>query len=107
MPCLELSVPRLDHKTKTELAAELTKAFCSSTGHPADIFGIRFFEYDLENAALGGSLCSSGTIDRADWMPTIHICEHPYDNVIVAGKLLSDAYDECAKRSFYYELPKD
>lgn len=41
------------------------------------------------------------------WKPTIHICEYPYDNVGIEGKILSDAFEECAKRSFYYELPKD
>jgi phenylpyruvate tautomerase PptA (4-oxalocrotonate tautomerase family) len=41
------------------------------------------------------------------WKPVIHICEHPYYNVGIEGRLLSDAYEECAKRAFYYELPKD
>ena len=44
---------------------------------------------------------------RPGWLPTVHICEHPYDNVVVGGKLLSDAYLECARRDFYYELPRD
>ena len=42
-----------------------------------------------------------------DWVPFIHICEHPYDNVVVNGRLLTDSYEECARRSFYYDLPKD
>ncbi len=32
--------------------------------------------------------------------PIIHICEHPYDNVVVDGQLLSDRYAECANRKF-------
>jgi phenylpyruvate tautomerase PptA (4-oxalocrotonate tautomerase family) len=140
MPCIELSLPMIDRETKAALAASLTEAFCAATGHPADIFGIRFFEYDNHSASVGGNLCDSPnaepylhmlvycprlkrstkqkvgaalteaftkSVKRQGWMPFIHICEHPYDNVIVGGKLLTDAYGECAKRSFYYELPKD
>ena len=46
-------------------------------------------------------------VGHAHWIPVIHLCEHPYDNVGVDGKLLSDCYDECAKSRFYYELPND
>lgn len=46
-------------------------------------------------------------VGRAHWLPVIHLCEHPYDNVGVEGKLLSDSYDECAKSRFYFELPDD
>lgn len=46
-------------------------------------------------------------VDNKDWWPVIHICEHPYDNVGVEGKLLSDAYDECRESTFYYDLPSD
>lgn len=140
MPCIEISLPRIDRETKASLAAALTEAFCSTTGHPSHIFGIRFFEYENEAAASGGRLCDSPestpylhmvvycprlkrttkqkmgaaltgaftkSVGRLDWVPVIHICEHPYDNVVIDGKLLTDAYDECAKRSFYYDLPKD
>lgn len=140
MPCIEISLPRIEREAKSRLAAELTEAFCSSTGHPAEIFGLRFFEYAPEAAAQGGKLCSSGggapylhmlvycprlrrsvkqklgsalseaftrALGNPTWVPVIHICEHPFDNVVVGGKLLSDAYEECARRSFYYELPKD
>jgi 4-oxalocrotonate tautomerase len=37
------------------------------------------------------------------WKPVIHINEHPYDNVGVEGKLLSDLYGELAERKFYYD----
>lgn len=140
MPCIEVSLPRVSRDVKAALAAELTEAFCGTTGHTAEIFGIRFFEYDAESASSGGRLCDSagaapylhmliycprlkratkqkmgaalteafakGT-GRPDWVPFIHICEHPYDNVVVEGKLLTDAYEECARRTFYYDLPKD
>lgn len=39
-----------------------------------------------------------------EWEPVIHICEYPYDNIIVKGRLLSDQYEECRNRKFYYEL---
>lgn len=140
MPCIEFSIPKSNREVKAALAAELTEAFCGSTGHPVEIFGIRFFEYDDDSASVGGRLCepsdtppylhmvvycprlkrsskqklaasltaavTKGT-RRDDWVPIIHICEHPYDNVVVAGKLLSDAYEECASRRFYYDLPTD
>jgi phenylpyruvate tautomerase PptA (4-oxalocrotonate tautomerase family) len=41
------------------------------------------------------------------WKPVVHICEHPYDNIGVDGALLSDAYEECANRPFYYSLSED
>jgi phenylpyruvate tautomerase PptA (4-oxalocrotonate tautomerase family) len=140
MPCIELSLPKVDQKTKAALAAELTEAFCSTTGHSAEILGVRFFEYEADSTAVGGKLCGDSPANpylhmvifcprlkrsvkqtmgaalvdaftrasqRSSWIPVIHICEHPYDNVVVNGKLLSDAYEECAKRSFYYDLPRD
>lgn len=140
MPCIELSLPKVPREIRAALAAELTEAFCSTTGHSADIFGIRFFEYEPETASTGGKLCDikgeqpylhlliycprlkrsikqrlgaalttafARAVKRTDWLPVIHICEHPYDNVVVGGKLLTDSYEDCAKRSFYFELPKD
>lgn len=140
MPCLELSVPKLDRDTKATLAASLTAAFCAVTGHPAAIFGIRFLEYAEGEASLGGRLYAgpesepylhmllysprlkrsvkqklasalteafTNSVKRPDWKPFIHLCEHPYDNVAVEGKILTDAFEELAGRRFYYELPKD
>jgi 4-oxalocrotonate tautomerase len=49
----------------------------------------------------------AGIVGRSEWMPVIHLCEHPYDNVGVEGKLLSDSYEACANSRFYYELPPD
>lgn len=45
--------------------------------------------------------------ENPEWKPVIHISEHPYDNVGIDGKLLSDTFEECKKRKFYYELPND
>ena len=45
MPCIEVSLPKINQETRGALAAGLTEAFCSSTGHPAEIFGLRFFEF--------------------------------------------------------------
>lgn len=41
------------------------------------------------------------------WQPVIHLCEHPYDNVGVEGKLLSELYPELAQRPYYYDLSRD
>ena len=38
-----------------------------------------------------------------DWVVVIHISEHPYDNVGVSGKLLSDLIPDLSKKKFYYE----
>jgi len=46
-------------------------------------------------------------VRNEDWKPVIHINEHPYDNVGVQGKLLSEQFDDLAKAKFYYELPED
>lgn len=140
MPCLEITLPKTDHKTKEKIALMLTEAFASSTSLGADIFGIRFSEYAPGEAAIGGKLVSemsdrpylhfllycprlkrsvkqnvvaalseafTSATEKERWIPTIHISEHPYDNIGVGGKLLTDAFEECAKRTFYYELPKD
>ncbi|MCK5126425.1 MAG: tautomerase family protein [candidate division Zixibacteria bacterium] len=53
------------------------------------------------------TLAFAESVGNPDWKPVIHIDEHPYDNVGVEGKLLSDAYEACAKAEFYYSLPKD
>ena len=44
------------------------------------------------------------TIGKENWQPVIHICEHPYDNVGVEGKLLSDQYKELGEKKFYYDV---
>lgn len=140
MPCLEITVPKLESKIKERVAVLLTEAFASATPFGSDIFGIRFFEYSANDVAIGGKLLDERSdkiylhfllycprlkrsakqklilaltdaftkaTENENWKPVIHICEHPYDNVGVDGKLLSDAYEACANRNFYYDLPKD
>jgi len=140
MPCLEISMPKTDEDTRARLATRLTDAFAESTPFDADIFGIRFHEYEYGKAASGGKICDysdqrpylhmllyiprisrtakqsivdtftkafTETLGMPEWKPVIHICEHPYDNVGVMGGLLSDMFDECAGKEFYYDLPKD
>ncbi|MCL0065455.1 tautomerase family protein [Dehalococcoidia bacterium] len=140
MPCLDVTMPRMDISTKEELSAKLTEAFTAGTGFHGDIFGIHYIEYDTGNAAIGGKLCdhkskrpylhmilytprlrrsvkqnvvqalTTAFVDatgKPEWKPVIHVTEHPYDNVGVEGKLLSDAYEECANREFYYDLSDD
>ena len=140
MPCLEISLPKLDHQIKEKLTYELTRVFEQSTNFGADIFGIRYHEYEAGQSASGGHIWDgrSGrpylhmllyipritretkqklvekfsevfveTVERESWLPVIHICEHPYDNVGVEGKLLSDQYEACAKSKFYYEVGDD
>ena len=34
----------------------------------------------------------------------VHVNEHPYDNVGVGGRLLSDAYPELRERPWYHAL---
>ncbi len=57
MPCLELSLPAVTDEVRAQLARSLTSAFAESTGHAAEIFGIRFFEYEWGKAASAGSIC--------------------------------------------------
>ncbi len=138
MPCLEVTMPRMDEGTKQTLSRRLTDAFVDATGLPADIFGIRYSEYAAGEAAVGGGKLWSGedcrpylhailyghrmrrevkqaivagftkafveSVDKPDWWPVIHLCEHAYDNVGIEGKLLSDAHPELRERPFYYPL---
>ncbi len=56
MPCLEISVPKLDQSKKEILAAKLTKVMADITQLPREIFGIRFFEYESGETANEGLL---------------------------------------------------
>ncbi len=137
MPCLEISMPKADAETKEKLTDTLTKVFAESTKLGAEIFGIRYHEYEAGQAASGGTVWDGQSgrpylhmllyipridlttkqmlvekmssafatvVGKENWLPVIHICEHPYDNVGVEGKLLSDQYDACAKSKFYYDV---
>jgi phenylpyruvate tautomerase PptA (4-oxalocrotonate tautomerase family) len=137
MPCMEITLPKIDTELKQRLSEALTRDFSESMGFPPDIFGIRFNEYDDNQASVGGTLIAKDFQERpyihilfycprvsksvkrklgeqvnhsffrifedSNWSPVIHICEHPYDNVVVEGKLLSDTYEEC-QGEFYYKM---
>jgi 4-oxalocrotonate tautomerase len=135
MPCIEVTMPRTDAAARERLARALTHAFACAIGFDEDILGVHFREYGPGEAAVGGRLWSgegrpylhlvvssrsqkqravadltaafAECVGRPDWKPVIHLAEHPYDNVGVEGKLLTDAYEECARRTFYYDLPRD
>ena len=135
MPCLEISLPVIPDSVRVRLAETLTAAFSEHTGHPPEIFGIRFFEYEWGRASSAGQICAPEderpylhmllytprlkravkrrvvdvlnaafvkAIGQPKWEPVIHLCEHPYDNVGVGGRLLSDLYPELAEKPFYY-----
>ena len=112
MPCLEISVPKLIFETKKQLAMKLTDAFVTCTGMPADIFGIRFYDYDAGMTANGGQLW-----DGWGGKPYHHFvlyCGRIHRNV--KKKLIesfSKAYVDCIGRPdwkpviFICELPYD
>lgn len=137
MPCLEITMPETDQTTRSRLSERLTNAFTEATGHPAEIFGIRFDEFAPGTCASGGRVWDGGDdrpylhmvlycgrlrraqkqvvvqrlsaefaecVAKPAWLPTVHVAEFPYDNVGVDGQLLSDAFEECRDRPFYYEL---
>ncbi len=56
MPCLEISIPKLDADKKELLAAKLTKVMADILQRSKEIFGIRFFEYDIGEASNAGKL---------------------------------------------------
>lgn len=137
MPCIEISMKKTAKETKAELAKAVTDAFCGATGHPREILHVKFFEHENCDCFIGGAAVDDSSpyihmlvycprikrtakvafvesvskaftgILKSEDSPIVHICEHPYDNVGVGGKILTDRFEECAKRSFYYELPKD
>ena len=56
MPALEISMPKVDSDTKETLTKNLTDAFASSTKFGAEIFGIRYHEYEIGQSASGGKV---------------------------------------------------
>lgn len=67
MPCLEVTLPKMELETRRRLAERLTEALVSSTGMDRQAFCIFFHEYGPGEAAVGGSLWES-----ADKPPPIH-----------------------------------
>ncbi|NUM88104.1 MAG: hypothetical protein HUU37_02765 [Bdellovibrionales bacterium] len=74
MPCIEISLPKVSQETKSALAHELTKAFCSSTGHPPDIFGLRFFEYEPGTAAVAGKVLDEQAPQEPPYLHMLVYC---------------------------------
>ncbi|MFH2035756.1 MAG: tautomerase family protein [Candidatus Zixiibacteriota bacterium] len=60
MPCLEISIPKLNDDVKINLAKQLTETFGKISGFPSEIFGIRFYEYNLSDAFSGGEMTDKG-----------------------------------------------
>ena len=56
MPHIIVYSPRLSREAKVACAAELTRAFESSTGHSAELLTIHFEEHSYDNVAVGGKL---------------------------------------------------
>ncbi|MCP4583735.1 MAG: hypothetical protein GY839_19160 [candidate division Zixibacteria bacterium] len=112
MPCLELSIPRLDFETKQALNARLTEAFVDNTRFDADIFGIRYLEYDKDQTSSGGKKWSGG-----DEKPYIHFVfygprlTHNEKQKLV--KAFTESYTDCIGKSnwqpviYIIELPYD
>jgi len=59
-----------------------------------------------EKKRLAGESLSRVIREVTGWDedPVIHIDEHPYDNVVVGGKLLTDSIQELKKARFYYPV---
>lgn len=130
MPCLEVTLPECERSVKAALADSLTSAFCESTGHDRAIFHVAFHELKPGQSAAGGKLDAGKYLHlllycprlrraqkqsvvagfsaavRASFGedPIVHIVEHPYDDVGVNGKLLTDLFPELKNRKFYYSL---
>ena len=56
MPCLEVSLPRTDLKTKERLTAGLTDIGVEVAGFDRNVFRIRFHEYGVGEAGMAGKL---------------------------------------------------
>ncbi|MCC6999975.1 MAG: tautomerase family protein [Deltaproteobacteria bacterium] len=134
MPSLDVTLPEVSLETRTRLARELTEAFADATHFERELLDVFFHEYPPGSAAHGGVMVTGAVrachlaiacprISRATkqqvgaslsavfarvtgWgvAPVIHIQEFPYDNVVVDGQLLSDAFEACRQRRFYYPL---
>lgn len=61
MPYLEVSMPKVDRRTKELLSARLTETFTACTGFAEGTLGIRYLEYEVGGAANGGQLWDGRT----------------------------------------------
>ena len=112
MPCLEVSMPRTDQETKRLLTARLTEAFTSCTDFSAHSLGIRYWEYNLGEAANEGRLWNG----RAG-KPYLHLVLHsprlPRAHKQKLIEALTSAFVECVGKPdwkpviFLSEYPYD
>ena len=112
MPCLEVSMPRTNQKTKRLLTARLTEVFVSCTDFSAHSLGIRYWEYNLGQAANEGRLWDGQT-----GKPYLHLVLHsPRMRGTQKQKLieaLTSAFVECVGKPdwkpviFLSEYPYD
>jgi phenylpyruvate tautomerase PptA (4-oxalocrotonate tautomerase family) len=56
MPCLDISLPKTDFKTKATLMARLTALTEQAAGFKPEIFRISFREYEVGTAGTNGQL---------------------------------------------------
>jgi len=57
-----------------------------------------------QNLIAGFSKAFTETLGKPGWIPVVHICEHPYENIGVEGELLADKFEELGKKEYYYSL---
>ena len=93
MPCLEITLPKTDKKTKKLLATRLTEALDAATKFGSELFGIHFSEYEPGNAASGGNIW-----DGQNGRPYLHarlyiprLCRSEKQKIV---KLLTAAFTE-------------
>ena len=68
MPLLEITLPKTDAETKERLSKNLTKAFTDSSRFEAEIFGIRYNEYEIGQAGRNGQIW-----DGKNGQPYLHM----------------------------------
>jgi phenylpyruvate tautomerase PptA (4-oxalocrotonate tautomerase family) len=62
MPCLEISIPKLDINIKKALTEKLTQALAESFELPKEFFGIRYFEFGPGESANEGILWDGNNV---------------------------------------------
>ncbi len=110
MPCLEVSIPRLEIKIKKTLTEKLTLALAESLELPKKYFGIRYFEYEPGESANEGILWDGNNIKPYHYF-VLHVgkIDNEEKRKIIAS--LTKAYVETINRPdwspviFINELP--
>ena len=128
MPFIDVIIPRCRTKALKELSLGMTEEFCRITGFEREILAIHFTQY--ETISIAGKFVEKGYVHVHIFIPRIekgvkteliakfsemvkkefkcdpvvHISEHPYDNIGVSGKSLSELIPELGERKFYYDV---